>query len=87
MIDASENLLMKMSASPKEAVRIAEKYNANVEAELGYIAKLNQSQTVEPTSAEDAKRFVEATGIKHWPSPSETHMVFIKRHQSFGWTA
>jgi fructose-bisphosphate aldolase class II/tagatose 1,6-diphosphate aldolase GatY/KbaY len=47
----------------KQVVTIAEKYDANVEAELGYIAKLNQSQTVESTSAEDAKRFVEATGI------------------------
>ena len=63
MIDASEKPFDENVRITKEAVRIAEKYNANVEAELGYIAKLNQSQTVEPTSAEDAKRFVEATGI------------------------
>jgi fructose-bisphosphate aldolase class II/tagatose 1,6-diphosphate aldolase GatY/KbaY len=63
MIDASEKPFDENVRITKEAVKIAEKYNANVEAELGYIAKLNQSQTIEPTSAEDAKRFVEATGV------------------------
>lgn len=63
MIDASEKPFDENVRITKEAVRIAEHYNANVEAELGYIAKLNQSHTFEPTSADDAKRFVEATGI------------------------
>jgi fructose-bisphosphate aldolase class II/tagatose 1,6-diphosphate aldolase GatY/KbaY len=63
MIDASEKPFEENVRITKEAVKIAEHYNANVEAELGYIAKLNQSQTIEPTSADDAKRFVEATGI------------------------
>ena len=63
MIDASEKSFEENVQITKEAVRIAEPYNANVEAELGYIAKLNQSQTIEPTSATDAKDFVEATGI------------------------
>jgi fructose-bisphosphate aldolase class II/tagatose 1,6-diphosphate aldolase GatY/KbaY len=63
MIDASEKTFEENVRITKEAVRIAEPYNANVEAELGYIAKLNQSQTIEPTRAEDAKNFVEATGI------------------------
>src|SRR5664279_445409 len=63
MIDASEKPFDENVCITKEAVKIAARYNANVEAELGYIAKLNQSQTIEPTSAEDAKRFVEATGI------------------------
>jgi len=63
MIDASEWPFDKNVHITKEAVRIAEQYKASVEAELGYIAKLNQSQTIEPTSADDAKRFVEATGI------------------------
>jgi len=63
MIDASEKSFDENIRITKEAVKIAERYNANVEAELGYIAKLNQSQTIEPTSAEDAKRFAEATGI------------------------
>jgi fructose-bisphosphate aldolase class II/tagatose 1,6-diphosphate aldolase GatY/KbaY len=34
-----------------------------VEAELGYIAKLEQDQKAEPTSAADAQRFAEETGI------------------------
>jgi ketose-bisphosphate aldolase len=63
MIDASEKPFNENVRITKEVVKIAEQYNANVEAELGYIAKLNQSHTFEPTSAEDAKRFVEATGI------------------------
>ncbi len=63
MIDASEKCFEENISVTKEAVKIAARYDANVEAELGYIAKLNQSQTIEPTSAEDAKRFVEATGI------------------------
>jgi len=63
MIDASERPFDENVRITKEAVRIAEQYKASVEAELGYIAKLNQSQTTEPTSADDAKRFVEATGI------------------------
>lgn len=63
MIDASEKPFDENVRITKEVVRIAEPYNANVEAELGYIAKLNQSQTIEPTSAADAKNFVEATGI------------------------
>ena len=63
MIDASEQTFNENVRITKEVVKIAEKYDANVEAELGYIAKLNQSQIIEPTSADDAKRFVEATGI------------------------
>jgi ketose-bisphosphate aldolase len=63
MIDASEKSFDENVCITIEAVKIAAQFDANVEAELGYIAKLNQSQTIEPTSAEDAKRFVEATGI------------------------
>ena len=63
MIDASEKSFDENVRITKQAIKIAEQYNANVEAELGYIAKLNQSHTFEPTSAEDAKRFVETTGV------------------------
>lgn len=63
MIDASEKPFDENICTTKEAVKLAEQYKANVEAELGYIAKLNQSHTFEPTSADDAKHFVEATGI------------------------
>ena len=63
MIDASEKSFEENVRITKEAVKISATYNANVEAELGYIAKLNQSHTFEPTSAKDAKNFVGATGI------------------------
>jgi ketose-bisphosphate aldolase len=63
MIDASEQSFEENVRITKEAVKIAAAYNANVEAELGYIAKLGQEHTAEPTSAADANRFEEATGI------------------------
>lgn len=63
MIDASEQSFEENVRITKEAVKIAAGFNANVEAELGYVAKLGQNQKAEPTSAVDAKRFAEATGI------------------------
>lgn len=63
MIDASEQSFEENVRITKEAVKIAAGYGANVEAELGYVAKLGQDQQAEPTSADDAKRFTEATGI------------------------
>lgn len=63
MIDASEAPFAENVKITQEAVKRAEAYGANVEAELGYIAKLGQSQTVSCTSAEEAKNFVDATGI------------------------
>ncbi len=63
MIDASEKSLKENIAKTQEVVKLAVPYHANVEAELGYVAKLNQKQTIEPTSLEEAKVFAEATGI------------------------
>lgn len=63
MIDASEKSFGENVSITKKAVNLAQSFHANVEAELGYIAKLNQSHTFEPTSAGDAKKFAEATGI------------------------
>jgi fructose-bisphosphate aldolase class II/tagatose 1,6-diphosphate aldolase GatY/KbaY len=63
MIDASEQSFEENVRITKEAVKIAAGYGANVEAELGYVAKLGQDQQAEPTSAGDAKRFAEETGI------------------------
>jgi fructose-bisphosphate aldolase class II/tagatose 1,6-diphosphate aldolase GatY/KbaY len=83
MIDASEKPFEENVRITKEAVKIAEHYNADVEAELGYIAKLNQSQTIEPTSADDAKRFVEATGIDALAVAIGMRMVFIKKYPGF----
>ena len=63
MIDASEQSFEKNIRITKEVVQLAASYNANVEAELGYVAKLGQDQQAEPTPLADAKRFAELTGI------------------------
>jgi ketose-bisphosphate aldolase len=63
MIDASELPMEENIRISKEAVRMAEKYSANVEAELGYVAKLGQKQSSSFTKPEDAKYFVEKTGV------------------------
>ena len=63
MIDASEQPFNENVRITKEAVKAAASYQANVEAELGYVAKLGQDQQAEPTSPADAKLFAEATGI------------------------
>ena len=64
MIDASELSFEENVRITKSVVILAEKYGANVEAELGYIPKLGQNTAkVGFTEAKDAKRFVEATGV------------------------
>lgn len=63
MIDASEKPLKENIRITKEVVDIAKRYNASVEAELGYIAKLDQEQEAEPTIASDAAYFANETGI------------------------
>jgi len=64
MIDASELSFEENIKITAEVVKLAERYNANVEAELGYIAKLGQAQLVSQyTQPDEAKRFAEATGI------------------------
>jgi ketose-bisphosphate aldolase len=64
MIDASEKSFEENVKITSQAVKLASNYNANVEAELGYVAKLGQVQvTSQYTQPEEAKSFVEATGI------------------------
>lgn len=64
MIDASEKNFEDNVKITAEVVKIAAPYHANVEAELGYVAKLGQIQvTSRFTQPEEAARFVEATGI------------------------
>ena len=64
MIDASEKPVAENIRTTGEVVKIAERYHANVEAELGYVAKLGQvQQTHQYTQPEEARSFVEATGI------------------------
>lgn len=64
MFDGSELPIEQNIELTKSAVKLAKAFGANVEAELGYIAKLGQStEIVESTKAVDAKHFVEATGV------------------------
>ena len=64
MIDASEEPFNENVAITRNIVRLAESYGANVEAELGYIAKLGQkTNTIGFTEPGDAKSFVEETGV------------------------
>jgi tagatose 1,6-diphosphate aldolase GatY/KbaY len=64
MIDASEHSFEDNIKITGKAVKLAEQYKANVEAELGYIAKLGQVQLISQfTQPEEAMRFVEATGV------------------------
>lgn len=64
MIDASEEAFEKNIEITAQAVRLAEPYGANVEAELGYVAKLGQSTEFKGfTQPAEAKTFVEATGV------------------------
>ena len=44
MIDASENTFDDNIKTTLDVVKLAEKYHANVEAELGYVAILGQTQ-------------------------------------------
>lgn len=64
MIDASEKSFKENVAITSQAVKIAANYNANVEAELGYVAKLGQVQnTNQYTQPFEAAKFVQETGI------------------------
>lgn len=64
MIDASEQPFKDNIAITSRVVKLAENYGANVEAELGYIAKLGQDKDGSGfTQPEEAKQFVEATGV------------------------
>ena len=64
MIDASEKPFEENVKITRAVVRLAEKYGANVEAELGYVAKLGQSmETPGFTEPGEAKLFAEETGI------------------------
>lgn len=63
MIDASEKSFEENVRITKEIVDYAASYNINVEAELGYISKLGQDQKMVYTRPDEAKRFVESTGV------------------------
>jgi len=64
MYDGSELAFEQNIASTREVVTMAKAYGANVEAELGYIAKLGQStEKIGYTEPEEARIFVERTGV------------------------
>lgn len=63
MIDASEKSLKENILITSDVVRRARAYNANVEAELGFIAKLGQKKLAGFTTAEEAKIFVQETEV------------------------
>lgn len=63
MIDASEESMSDNIKATLEVVKYAESYGANVEAELGFIAKLGQDMKAGFTKPEDAKYFVDETGV------------------------
>ena len=64
MIDASEKPFEENVKITRSVVKLAEKYGANVEAELGYVAKLGQqTDKVGFTEPMEAKLFVEETGV------------------------
>ncbi len=64
MIDGSELPFKENITVTKEVVKRAKAYNAHVEAELGYVAKLEQSHTKKVfTQPEQAREFVNKTGV------------------------
>ena len=63
MIDASERPFDENVSTTRRIVELARPYGVNVEAELGYVAKLGQAQGGGFTTPEEAARFVEATGV------------------------
>lgn len=64
MIDGSESPLEENIKITADVVKRAKSYGANVEAELGYVAKLGQShEQMGFTRVDEAKRFTEETGI------------------------
>lgn len=65
MIDGSELPFEKNIKITSEVVKRAKSYGANVEAELGYVAKLGQSTGQQQgfTQPGEAREFVKATGV------------------------
>lgn len=64
MIDASEQPFDENVSRTRQIVKLAEDYGANVEAELGYVAKLGQSQERGGfTSPQEARDFLAQTDV------------------------
>lgn len=63
MIDSSERSFAENVKMSAQAVTLAAPYQANVEAELGFIAKLGQENNSHFTTPEDARLLVEETNV------------------------
>ena len=63
MIDASEKPFEENVETSAKAVEMAKPFGANVEAELGYVAKLGQEQGGGFTTPEQAAEFTRLTGV------------------------
>ena len=64
MIDASEKSLDENIRITRQVIKLAADYKANVEAELGFVAKLGQELNKQGfTQPDDAARFVDSTGV------------------------
>jgi len=64
MIDASDRSLEDNIKITRKIVELAGRYQAGVEAELGYVAKLGESQSKRVfTEPSEAKLFVDETGV------------------------
>jgi len=64
MIDASEKTIGENIGITRQVVEMAAPYQANVEAELGFVAKLGQQNMKKAfTRPDDAAMFVERTGV------------------------
>jgi tagatose 1,6-diphosphate aldolase GatY/KbaY len=64
MIDGSEKPFDENIRISREVVKLAEPYQANVEAELGFVAKLGQKTEGHGfTQPEEASEFIEKTGV------------------------
>jgi ketose-bisphosphate aldolase len=64
MIDASEKPFDENVRITRQVVEMSSQFGASVEAELGYVAKLGQSQGENRfTQPSEASRFVEMTGV------------------------
>ncbi len=64
MIDASEKAISENIKITNQVMKLASPYNANVESELGFIAKLGQEQNKAAfTQVEDAVNFIENTDV------------------------
>jgi ketose-bisphosphate aldolase len=64
MIDASDKTIDENISVTKQVVEIASRYDVNVEAELGYVPVPNREVDSDKfTEPNDAKRFVDETGV------------------------